>query len=412
MNLLEYDYLLPAELIAQQPVERREMSRLLVLDRKKAEILHRKFSDIIDFLQKGDLLIMNNSRVFPARLLGQKQMTGGKVEILLITQKSGYTWEVIGKGLKTDAKIKFEESALSATVLGKKQDIYLVQFNLSGERFFSEIERIGLMPLPPYIKRNLKSQKSNLKNMEEDSIDKERYQTVYAKERGSVAAPTAGLHFTEESLRNITKSGVDTGYLTLHVGLGTFAPVKTAQIEDHKMHKEFYTISYELIQKIIETKKRGGRVVAVGTTTCRVLETVFRGARHSQLPTDKAGTISAEKAQTGQNHLTSLAELRGVDNSNVKNNLKLSDLKNSVTSAIGGQCKKSVDIEGWTDIFIYPPYKFNCVDALITNFHLPKSTLLMLVSALAGSENIKKSYVEAIKEHYRFFSYGDAMLIV
>lgn len=373
MKLADFDYDMPPELIAQMPADRRDSSRLLVLDKKTGEISHRHFFDILEYITPKDMMVLNDSKVFPARLLGHKETTGGKIEILLNNQINEYDWQVVGKGLKVNARLRFDNSPLSAVAISKNDDSYVVRFNMSSEKFFSELEKIGHVPLPPYIKRKVKCQMSKVKSLDEDLIDRERYQTVYAKERGSVAAPTAGLHFTEELLDRVKRKGVGVEFLTLHVGLGTFAPVKTEKITDHKMHKEYYTISQDVINKIIETKKHGGRIIAVGTTTCRVLETIFQNTEYRIHNTAK------------------------IESNNDPESCNL---------------KAESCISGWTDIFIYPPYQFQCVDALITNFHLTKSTLLMLVSAMAGSKNIKGAYTEAIKEHYRFFSYGDAMLII
>jgi len=343
MKLSDFDYNLPLELIAQKPADPRDSSRLLVLDKKNGEINHHTFYEIVNYLQPGDVMVVNNSKVFPARLFGRRIDSDGKVEILLNKNIENSTWEVIGKNLKPGTKIKFENSCLEAKVLGNENKISKIQFNLSGEEFFEEIEKIGHTPLPPYIRKN---------DTKKDKID---YQTVYAKPVGSAAAPTAGLHFTKELLNQIKAKGIEIVEVTLHVGLGTFAPVEAGNIEDHKIHSEYYTVKKEELEKIIEAKKEGRRIIAVGTTSTRVLETVF----------------------SSPNLLPS-----------------------------------TLNFSGWTNIFIYPGYKFKCVDGIITNFHLPKSTLLMLVSAFAGSENIKKAYEIAIDQKYRFFSYGDAMLII
>ena len=368
MNLSDFDYNLPEELIAQHPTKKRDCSRLLVMDRKSGGIKHHTFYEIFDLLNPNDLLILNNSKVFPARLIGERSDTGGKIELLLNHQIDENYWETIGKGLKSGIEINFGNSVMTAKVedaasltdgvsaeagtpasegmRGKKYDEFILSFSYSGGQFWQEINKIGLIPLPPYIHRPLK-------NSEED---KERYQTVYAKKSGSVAAPTAGLHFTPELLDKIQAKGIDVQYLTLHVGLGTFLPVKTERIEDHKMHEEYFELKKELLEKIELTKKRGGRIITVGTTTTRVLEAIYSNQAEVLSETDK-------------------------------------------------------EILGRTKIFIYPSFKFKCIDALITNFHLPKSTLLMLVSAFAGREKILNTYQSAIAEQYRFFSYGDAMFI-
>lgn len=346
MNLSDFDYNLPLELIAQNPKKKRDSSRLLVLNKLTGEISHRHFFDIVEYLQVGDVLVLNDSKVFPARLFGNKKASGGKVEILLNKELSVGVWEVLGRNVKVGDKIEFEKSKLFAEVMRKYDEVCEVKFNLYGQEFFEEVGKMGHTPLPPYIKRD------------DNKVDKQEYQTVYAKNFGSAAAPTAGLHFTEELLKKIEDKGINIAKVTLNVGLGTFAPVKTDKIEDHKIHSEYFSVEKEQFKKIVEAMKEGRRIIAVGTTSTRVLETVF---------SDDRSTI---------------------------NNQPLAN------------------ISGWTEIFIYPGYKFRCIDGLITNFHLPKSTLLMLVSALAGKENTDAAYKEAIKEQYQFFSYGDAMLII
>ena len=340
MKLEEFDYNLPEELIAQVPIAKRDESRLMVLHRENKTIEHKTFKDVIDYLRPGDCLVRNNTKVIPARLYGKKE-TGANVEFVLLNQIEGDIWESIvrpGNKLKPGTKVEFGDGILKATILdimdgGTRK----VQFEYEG--IFNEIlDKIGLMPLPPYIHETLK--------------EKDRYQTVYAKYNGSAAAPTAGLHFTPELLKRIEDKGIKIANVTLHVGIGTFRPVKEENIEEHKMHTEHFYIKQEDVEKINETKRAGGRVIAVGTTSCRVLE-----------------TIASE--ETGLVNVT----------------------------------------EGDTGIYIYPGYKFKCIDGLITNFHLPKSTLLMLVSALAGREFVLDAYNEAVKEKYRFFSFGDAMLI-
>ena len=339
MQVSEFDYYLPKELIAQVPIEKRDESRLMVLDRKKQTIEHKKFKDIIDYLNPGDCLVRNNTKVIPARIYGKKE-TGANVEFLLLKNLEGDIWETIvrpGNKLHVGAKVIFGDGLLKAEILdtlpgGTRK----VLFHYDG--IFNEIlDKIGLMPLPPYIHEELK--------------ERDRYQTVYAKYEGSAAAPTAGLHFTPELLKKIEEKGVKIANVTLHVGIGTFRPVKEERVEDHDMHSEHFYIKQEDADKINETKKQGKRVIAVGTTSCRVLESIA----------DENGMVKP--------------------------------------------------IEADTDIFIYPGYKFKCLDGLITNFHLPQSTLLMLVSALAGKEYILKAYEEAVREKYRFFSFGDAMFI-
>lgn len=340
MQVSEFDYNLPEELIAQVPIEKRDESRLMVLDRKMEKIEHKTFKDIIDYLEPGDCLVRNNTKVIPARIYGKKE-TGAKVEFLLLKNIEGDIWETIvrpGNKLHSGAKVIFGEGLLKAEVIETMSGgTRKVKFEYDG--IFNEIlDRIGLMPLPPYIHKSLK--------------ERDRYQTVYAKYEGSAAAPTAGLHFTSELLKKIEEKGIKIANVTLHVGIGTFRPVKEENVEDHDMHSEHFYIKEEDARKINETKNNGGRVIAVGTTSCRVLETIAN------------------------------------ENGLVK------------------------ETEGDTKIFIYPGYKFKCLDGLITNFHLPQSTLLMLVSALAGKEYILKAYNEAVKEKYRFFSFGDAMFIV
>ncbi len=340
MKVSEFNYELPEELIAQVPLEKRDESRLMVLDREKQTIEHKVFKDIIDYLEPGDCLVRNNTKVLPARLYGKKE-TGAHVEFLLLNRIEGDIWESIvrpGNKLHVGTKVIFGDGLLEAEILdimpgGTRK----VQFKYQG--IFNEIlDKIGLMPLPPYIHEELK--------------ENDRYQTVYAKYEGSAAAPTAGLHFTEELLNKLEEKGVKIANVTLHVGIGTFRPVKVENIEEHDMHSEHFYIKQEDVDKINETKRQGKKVIAVGTTSCRVLETI--GSKEN-------GMVEP--------------------------------------------------IEGDTKIFIYPGYKFKCIDGLITNFHLPESTLLMLVSALAGKEYIMKAYNEAVKEKYKFFSFGDAMFI-
>ena len=339
MNVSDFYYDLPEELIAQTPIEKRDESRLMVLNRKDQSIEHKQFKDIIDYLEPGDCLVRNNTKVIPARLYGKKA-TGAKIEFLLLNQIEGDVWESIvrpGHKLKPGTEVEFGDGLLKATVLdimpgGTRK----VEFKYEG--IFNEIlDKIGLMPLPPYIHESLK--------------DNDRYQTVYARYEGSAAAPTAGLHFTPELFEKLKQKGVEVANVTLHVGIGTFRPVKVENVEEHHMHSEHYYIKQEDVDKINNAKKNGKRVIAIGTTSCRVLETIA----------DEKGMVKPT--------------------------------------------------EGDTQIFIYPGYKFKCLDGLITNFHLPESTLIMLVSALAGKEYIMKAYNEAVKERYRFFSFGDAMFI-
>lgn len=346
-SVSDFDYNLPPELIAQEPAKPRDHSRLLLLDKKTAAISHRHFYNIVDYLKPGDVLVLNNSKVFPARLKGYKKASGGAIEVFLHQKKPANIWECLLKGkVKPGLIINFRQG-LEAEVLENNNDgTWQVKFNLSGEKFWQAVNKIGEVPLPPYIKREAPK-----------SADKNRYQTIFAADNktGSAAAPTAGLHLTSRLLKKIKSKGVQVVYLTLHVGLGTFAPVKTANILDHKMHREFIEVKASTLKTILAAKNKSHRIIALGTTSCRALES---------LDWDKI--------------------------------------------------RKSADIKSqsfWTNIFIYPGYRFQVVDALITNFHLPKSTLLMLVSALAGADKIKLVYQEAVRENYRFFSYGDAMFI-
>ena len=340
MKVTEFDYELPEELIAQTPIEKRDESRLMVLNRKEHTIEHKTFKDIIDYLEPGDCLVRNNTKVIPARIYGKKE-TGANIEFLLLNNIEGDIWETIvrpGNKLHIGTKVIFGDGLLTAEILDTMPGgTRKVLFTYEG--IFNEIlDKIGLMPLPPYIHEELK--------------EKDRYQTVYAKYEGSAAAPTAGLHFTKELLEKIEQKGIDIANVTLHVGIGTFRPVKEETVEAHEMHSEHFYIKQEDCDKINKAKKNGKRVIAIGTTSCRVLETIAN-------PED--GTVEP--------------------------------------------------IESDTQIFIYPGYKFKCIDGLITNFHLPQSTLLMLVSALAGKDYIMKAYNEAVKEKYKFFSFGDAMFI-
>jgi len=349
MSLLvkEFDYNLPLELIAQNQVKPRDHSRLLLLNKKTGEIKHKHFYDIVDCLSAGDLLVLNNSKVFPARLIGQKKETGGAIEIFLHQKRTVDTWQCLLRGRIKEGLVVIFKNKLQAEVTADNNDgTWLVKFNFTGEKFWRAINQIGEVPLPPYIKRE-----------RQKVSDKNNYQTVFAdnKKLGSVAAPTAGLHFTAALLKKIKAKGVKVVYVTLHVGLGTFAPMKVEDIKDHKMHSEFAEISAATIKAVLAAKKNGQRVIPVGTTSCRTLESV---------------------------NWSQFKEVR----------------------SIKGQ-------SFWTSIFIYPGYKFQVVNALITNFHLPKSTLLMLVSALAGQNKINRAYQEAISLKYRFFSYGDSMFI-
>ena len=340
MKTRDFWYDLPEELIAQTPLEKRDTSRLLVLDRQTGAVSHRHFYDIIDYLKPGDCLVMNDSRVLPARLLGHRP-SGGAVELLLLKDLGDKKWECLakpGKKLREGQEVVFGNGELTATVLTVKEDgNRIVEFYFEGI-FLEVLERLGKMPLPPYIKAELQ--------------DQERYQTIYSREVGSAAAPTAGLHFTNDLLERIRAKGVKTAFVTLHVGLGTFRPVKAEEITDHHMHAELFMISGQTAELLNKTRGNGGRIICVGTTSCRTLESLV----------NEDGTFE-EKSK-------------------------------------------------WTEIFIYPGYNFKAMDGLITNFHLPESTLVMLVSAFAGRENVLSAYEQAVQERYRFFSFGDAMCIL
>lgn len=340
MDVKDFYFDLPEELIAQVPIEKRDESRLMVLNKENGEIKHKVFKDIIEYLNPGDCLVLNNTRVLPARLIGAKEGSGGKIEFLLLKRTELDTWETLvkpGKRAQVGTKFVFGNGELTAEVIGLGEEgSRIVKFYYEGI-FEQVLDKLGQMPLPPYIKEKLD--------------DKERYQTVYSKEVGSAAAPTAGLHFTDELLNKIKNKGVKLAFITLHVGLGTFRPVKVDKIEEHHMHSEYYIMTKETADIINEAKYNGNRVIAVGTTSCRTLETIG----------DENGMVREQS--------------------------------------------------GWTNIFIYPGYNFKIVDALITNFHLPESTLIMLVSALSNREIILNAYNKAVENKYRFFSFGDAMFI-
>ncbi|MCI8293154.1 MAG: tRNA preQ1(34) S-adenosylmethionine ribosyltransferase-isomerase QueA [Hespellia sp.] len=341
MKTSDFYYNLPEELIAQDPLQDRSGSRMLVLDKKTGKIEHRMFREISTYLNPGDCLVINDTRVIPARLIGTKTETGAKVEVLLLKRRQNDIWETLvkpGRKMKVGARVEFGEGLLTGEVVDVVEEgNRLVRFHYEG--IFEEVlERLGQMPLPPYITHQLR--------------DRERYNTVYATHNGSAAAPTAGLHFTEELLDRIQEKGVKIARVTLHVGLGTFRPVKVDDVKEHHMHSEYYQISEEAAETINAAKEAGNRVICVGTTSCRTIESAA----------DESGRLSASS--------------------------------------------------GWTDIFIYPGYKFKILDRLITNFHLPESTLIMLVSALAGREHVLVAYEEAVREKYRFFSFGDAMLVI
>lgn len=340
MKLSDFTYELPQELIAQEPLKERDSSRLLVLNRETGKIKHETFREVPGYLNSGDCLVLNDTRVIPARLLGNREDTGGKIEFVLLKRLDADFWEVIlkpGRRAKPGARFVFGDGMLKAEIIELAvEGNRIVRFEYDGI-FEQVLDKVGIVPLPPYITKTLE--------------DSERYQTVYSKYKGSAAAPTAGLHFTERMLGELESKGVRIAYVTLHVGLGTFRPVKVENIESHKMHSEYYTIGDKAASLINDTRENGGKVIAVGTTSCRVLETAA----------DEQGRMTAG--------------------------------------------------EGWTSIFIYPGYRFKAIDALITNFHLPESTLIMLVSAFAGRENVLEAYKQAVERKYRFFSFGDAMMI-
>ncbi|QWC21819.1 tRNA preQ1(34) S-adenosylmethionine ribosyltransferase-isomerase QueA [Bacillus haikouensis] len=340
MNVEDFDFHLPEELIAQTPLEHRSESRLMVLDKENGSIEHYRFKNIVDFLEEGDCLVLNDTKVLPARLFGQKGDTGANIEVLLLKQEDGDQWETLvkpAKRVRVGTEIVFGDGKLKAVCVGlKDHGGRILKFHYEGI-FYEVLDELGEMPLPPYIRERLDEQ--------------DRYQTVFARERGSAAAPTAGLHFTEELLEDLKAKGIHIAFITLHVGLGTFRPVSVDNIEEHDMHAEFYQVSEGTARLLNEVKERGGRIITVGTTSTRTLETI--ASKHG----------------------------------------------------------KFVEENGWTNIFIYPGYEFKGIDGLITNFHLPKSTLIMLVSALAGRENVLNAYETAVREKYRFFSFGDAMFI-
>ncbi|MCA1036369.1 MULTISPECIES: tRNA preQ1(34) S-adenosylmethionine ribosyltransferase-isomerase QueA [Bacillus] len=342
MKVEMFDFHLPEELIAQTPLEDRTSSRLMVLDKEDGALQHETFKNLPEYLNPGDCLVLNDTRVLPARLFGAKEGTGAKIEVLLLKQQEGDVWETLikpAKRVKEGTRIEFGDGLLSAVCTGtEEQGGRLLKFNYEGI-FYEVLEQLGEMPLPPYIKEQLD--------------DRERYQTVYAKERGSAAAPTAGLHFTEELLDEIREKGVHIAFITLHVGLGTFRPVSVEDIHEHSMHAEYYQVTEGTARLLNEVRENGGRIITVGTTSTRTLETI--------------ADANEGRFEAGS---------------------------------------------GWTSIFIYPGYEFKAIDGMITNFHLPKSTLIMLISALAGRENVLNAYNEAVKESYRFFSFGDAMLII
>ena len=340
MKTSDFDFYLPEELIAQHPLEKRDYSKLMVLDKETGKIEHKHFYNVIEYLNQGDTLVLNNTRVMPARLIGEKAESGGKIEFLLLKRIEGDKWECLakpGKRAKIGTEFVFGKGKLKCKVVDiVEEGNRIIEFSYDGI-FEQVLDELGEMPLPPYITERLD--------------DRERYQTVYSKEQGSAAAPTAGLHFTKELLEEVKKKGVNIAYVTLHVGLGTFRPVKVDDVNEHVMHSEFYNLEEEDAKIINDTKKRGNKIISVGTTSTRTLETIG----------DENGFVKAQS--------------------------------------------------GWTNIFIYPGYEFKVVDKLITNFHLPESTLIMLVSALAGKEKVMNAYNEAVKERYRFFSFGDSMII-
>ncbi len=402
MDVKDFDYELPEELIAQDPLLDRSSSRLLVLDKESGELSHRHFTDILEYLSAGDCLVINDTKVIPARLLGIKEDTGAHVEILLLTRKTGDIWECLvrpGKKLKKGARAVFGDGSLKAEILDTvNEGNRLVRFEYEG--IFEEVlDRLGEMPLPPYITHKLK--------------DKDRYQTVYAKHEGSAAAPTAGLHFTKELLETIENRGINIARVTLHVGLGTFRPVKASTIEEHHMHSEFYIVTEETAELINRTMAEGHKVIAVGTTSTRTLESsavlnpeYIRLCR--EMGIDDADCRSDDVLKCGS---TQDDPIRNVIDASASSDSLAK--KRFITDKNGKIVTKYIlkANSGWTGIFIYPGYEWRIIDELITNFHLPQSTLIMLVSALCGRQKILKAYREAVKERYRFFSFGDAMLI-
>ncbi len=397
MKLSDFNYHLPKNLIAQKPITPRDCSRLLVLDRRSGEIEHKHFYDILDYFKNGDVLVLNNSKVFPARLIGKKAGTGGKIEIFLLTprrdakscvffredakscvstKRGDSQWQCLlgGRGSREGLEMEFTKGLKCKVAKNNNDGTWEVNFNMPHKKMMELVEKIGRVPLPPYIKRSakLKTQNSKLTN------DKTVYQTVYASDdkSGSVAAPTAGFHFTPALIRKLKNKGVQFEYVTLHVGLGTFAPVKVDDIAKHKMHAEQVEIKKDAAQRILNAKKEGRRIIAVGTTSVRTLESFFKLQIKNSPP------------------------IRRTSKSQINSKSKITNPKQEIKNYIFR-----------TNIFIYPGYKFKIVDTIITNFHLPKSTLLMLVSALAGKKNIDKAYKEAVKKKYRFYSYGDAMFI-
>ncbi|MHA6252138.1 tRNA preQ1(34) S-adenosylmethionine ribosyltransferase-isomerase QueA [Oceanobacillus sp. CAU 1775] len=341
MNINDFDFELPEKLIAQTPLLDRSASKLLVVDREKDAVEHKIFTDIVDYLNPGDCLVLNDTKVLPARLYGIKKDTGAKIEVLLLHQQESDTWEVLtkpAKKVKVGTELIFGNGELKAVCTGiENHGGRIFEFSYEGI-FYEVLDKLGEMPLPPYIREQLS--------------EKDRYQTVYAKEEGSAAAPTAGLHFTEEILSQLKEKGIQIAFITLHVGLGTFRPVSVKSVDDHEMHAEFYHMTKETAAILNDVKDKNGRIISVGTTSTRTLETIAK------------------------------------------------------------DYGKFIETSGWTDIFIYPPYTFQAIDGLITNFHLPKSTLIMLISAFAGRDKILSAYHTAVKEEYRFFSFGDAMLII
>jgi len=408
MKLKDFDYYLPKNLIAQKPIKPRDHSRLLLLAKRTGRIEHKHFYDILDYLKPGDVLVLNNSKVMPARLIGKRKETGGKIEVFLLRKKvfiapyikkernplnpclrrqapfeggqyrGGNIWQCLlgGKRRREGLEVKFNRGLECRVVKDNKDGTWEIKFNKSGKEFMKIVNKIGLTPLPPYIKRATKRCRTPYRVS--DTLD---YQTVYADDQkiGSVAAPTAGFHFTPALLKKLKKKGVQLEYVTLYVGLGTFAPVKVNDITKHKMHAEWMEVDKKTIANLYLAKSENRRIIAVGTTSVRTLETIFSQIAYRKSPIVNKSSIS----------------------------YSLCDMRYGIRDARYVIC----DYSGWTDIFIYPGYKFKIIDALITNFHLPKSTLLMLVSALAGKRNIDKAYRRAIKKKYRFYSYGDAMFI-
>lgn len=391
----DFEFDLPRELIAQEPPPERTGSRLMVLNRKDKTVQHRVFPDILEYLDHNDFLVFNDTRVIPARLFGVKENTGGKVELLLTNQVRESTWEALvkpGKRVKPGHCLTFGDGSLRGEVVGRTdQGTRIIRFQT--DHFMEDLIQLGEVPLPPYIKKPIE--------------ERNRYQTIYARQDGSSAAPTAGLHFTDEIFARLKEKGIDWTYVTLHIGPGTFRPVKADSIREHDMHSEFYRVTRESVEKIRKARRDGRRIIPVGTTATRTLESVLDGEGNIIANPAAASPPPAIQASAGEN------DSGNTVNSNSPGTGKKTDLHipSQPPQLIYDEKGKLKCVEGWTDIFIYPGYRFKMTDALITNFHLPRSTLIMLVSALAGRNFVLQAYDEAVKERYRFFSFGDCMFV-